>query len=408
VTVDVALPAGMPVAALLPAIVEFAGRASSESPRAWRLDRIGGPTLDESITLADNDVHDGDVLVLARSKAPPLGLLQWDSCQTVADAGPSSEAGSVRTEVTCAWVAVVGSLALCSGTAGQSTFHLLIAMIGTCTAGGFAIASRSAATGLASVPLAAAAGFLAVPSGPGAANVFLAAVAAATTSLLMLRWIDDRSSTLAATACVSTLVAGNAVAPVIGPVPITTVGAALAIVALGALAISGRISILLSGLAPDRQADGADARAVRGHAALTGLVAGCSVGAALGVVLVAVGCRQHDASGAAGAGFGAVVALVLLLRVRTHTDAPRRWALTVAGMVGISTVFVIVVTTLPNQVPWACVMLVTIGLGSSRPARFAAAGRAFAVLEYAALFAVVPLACWVGGVYAMVRGTQLS
>ena len=53
-------------------------------------------------------------------------------------------------------------------------------------------------------------------------------------------------------------------------------------------------------------------------------------------------------------------------------------------------------------------MLVTIGLGASRPPRFAAAVRAFAALEYATLFAVVPLACWVGGVYAMVRGTQLS
>jgi type VII secretion integral membrane protein EccD len=398
----------MPVAALLPAIVELAGQPSSESPRAWRLDRIGGPTLNESITLVDNDVHDGDVLVLAPSNAPPLGLLQWDSCQMVADAGSSSVIGSIRSEVTCVWAAVVGSLALCSGTAAQSTIHLLIAMIGTCAAGGFAIARRSAATGLASVPLAAAAGSLAVPSGPGAANVFLAAVAAATMSLLMLRWIDDGLSTLAATACVSTLVAASAVAPVLGPVPIATVGAALAVVALGVLAVSGRISILLSGLAPDQQGNDADARAVRGHAALTGLVAGCSVGAALGVVLVAFGCHQHDAPGAAGTGFAAVVALVLLLRVRTHADAPRRWALTVAGMISMSTVFVIAVTTLPDQVAWASVTLVTIGLGAGRPPRFAAAGRAFAVVEYATLFAVVPLACWVGGVYATVRGTQLS
>jgi type VII secretion integral membrane protein EccD len=408
VAVDVALPAGTPVAALLPAIVELTGQPSSVSPRGWRLDRIGGPTLDESITLVDNDVHDGDVLVLAPSNAPPLGLLQWDPCQTVADAGSSSDVGSARSEVACVWAAVVGSLALCSGAAGQSTLHLLIAAIGTCTAAGFALAGRSAATGLASVPLAAAAGFLAVPSGPGAANVFLAAVAAATMSLLMLRWIDDGSSPLGATACVSTLVAVSAVAPVVGPVPIATVGAALTIVALGVLAVSGRISILLSGLASDRQADDVDARAVRGHAAVTGLVAGCSVGAALGVVLVAVGCHHHDAPGVAGVGFGAVVALVLLLRVRTHPDAPCRWVLTLAGMVGISTVFVVVVTALPDQVAWASVMLVTVGLGASRPPRFAAAGRAFAVLEYATLFAVVPLACWVGGVYAMVRGTQLS
>jgi hypothetical protein len=144
-------------------------------------------------------------------------------------------------------------------------------------------------------------------------------------SLLMLRWFDDASSTLTATACFSTLVAVGTVAPVVGPVPVATVGAALTVFALAMLAVSGRISILLSGLASDRQADDADARAVRGHAALTGLVAGCSGGAAFGVVLVAVGCHRHGAPGAAGACFGAAVALVLLLRVRTHADAPRRW-----------------------------------------------------------------------------------
>ena len=234
-----ALPAGMPVAALLPAIVELAGQPPSESPQGWRLDRIGGPTMDELITLGDNDVHDGDILVLAPSDAPPLGLLQWDPCRTVAEAGSSPDAGSVRSEVSCVWAAVVGSLALCWGAAGQLAIHLLIAAIGTCTAAGFAIAGRSAAPGLASVPLAAAAGFLAVPSGPGAANVFLAAVAAATMSLLMLRWVDDGSSTLAATACFSTLVAVTGVAPVVGAVPVATVGAALTVVALGALAVSG-------------------------------------------------------------------------------------------------------------------------------------------------------------------------
>jgi hypothetical protein len=163
----------MPVAALLPAIVELAGQPSAESPRGWRLDRIGGPSLDESITLADNDVHDGDVLVLAPSNAPPLGLLQWDRCRTSRRAGcSSSDTGSVRSEVARVWAAVVGSLALCSGAAGQSAIHLLIAAIGTCTAAGFAVAGRSTAAGLASVPLAAATGFLAVPSGPGAANAF--------------------------------------------------------------------------------------------------------------------------------------------------------------------------------------------------------------------------------------------
>ena len=77
-------------------------------------------------------------------------------------------------------------------------------------------------------------------------------------------------------------------------------------------------------------------------------------------------------------------------------------------MISVSAVFAIAATTLSHQVAWASVILVSIGLGASRPPRFAAAVRVFAVLEYATLFAVVPLACWVGGVYALVRGTQFS
>jgi hypothetical protein len=43
-----------------------------------------------------------------------------------------------------------------------------------------------------------------------------------------------------------------------------------------------------------------------------------------------------------------------------------------------------------------------------RPPRLSAGIlRGLETLEYATLVAVVPLACWVGGVYALVRGTHL-
>jgi hypothetical protein len=53
-------------------------------------------------------------------------------------------------------------------------------------------------------------------------------------------------------------------------------------------------------------------------------------------------------------------------------------------------------------------VIVAIGLALLRPPRLkAGALRALERLEYAALVAVVPLACWVCGVYAMVRGMHL-
>jgi type VII secretion integral membrane protein EccD len=405
ITVDVALPVGTPVGALLPTIVALAGQPSRESPRCWRLDRVSGSSLDESITLAENGVHDGELLVLAASDAVPLGLVRWGPCRTVAEAGPPRDVRRFMSEVACIWAAVLGSLALCTRLTGHPSIHLLIAAIGTCSAAAVAVTGRSAASAVASVSLAAASGFLAVPSGPGPANVFLAAAAAASMSLVLLRWTDHWPSALVATACFSALVAVTVITPVVGVVPVATVGAILAVAALGVLAVSGRMSIHLSGLATDQDVN---ERAIRGHATLTGLVGGCSGAAALGTVLIAVGCHRYGAPSLAGAGFATVVGLVLLLRVRTHVDEARRRALASGGLASTSAAFVIIATASPAQVGWVSAAIIALGLGAARPPKLnAAAVRAVEVLEYAALVAVVPLACWVSGVYAMVRGTSL-
>ncbi len=407
--IDVALPSGTPLTALLPDIVELAEPASDEWPRGWRLDRRSGVSLDESITLAENGVHDGDVLVLAASDAPVLGVGRWDPCRTVADAGAPTVGGRpFPFELVSAWAAVVGSAALCIGGAGHSGIHLLVAALAACVAAALAVTVPSPAAGVAATSLASATGFLAVPSGPGAANVFLAAVAATSVSALLLRWTDDSMPTPIATACFSTLVAVAAVPPVLTAMPVAAVGAVLTVTALGLLTMSGRAAVVLSGLAADRDLDEYDQRSIRAHAALTGLIQGCSGGAALGAVLVAVGCLRHEVPAAAGFGFAVVLAVALLLRIRTHVDATRRWALVFAGMVSALAAFGIVVARMPDQVSLASATVVAIGFGLIRPPRLSAgAVRALEVLEYAALVAVVPLACFVGGVYAMVRGTPV-
>ncbi|HEX7826128.1 MAG TPA: type VII secretion integral membrane protein EccD, partial [Mycobacterium sp.] len=209
-------------------------------------------------------------------------------------------------------------------------------------------------------------------------------------------------------ACFSALTAVTAIIPVVAAVPVSTVGAILTVSALGVLALSGRTSILLSGLTTDQHAE-IEERAIRGHATLTGLVGGCTGAAALGTVLVAVGCQRYGAPSLPGAAFAAVTAAVLLLRVRTHVDDARRRSLAIGGLIGISAAIAIAVMAHPDQVGWAGAALIAIGLVSVRPPRLnAPAVRAVEILEYAALVAVMPLACWVGGVYAMVRGTSLT
>jgi hypothetical protein len=77
-------------------------------------------------------------------------------------------------------------------------------------------------------------------------------------------------------------------------------------------------------------------------------------------------------------------------------------------MASVSAAFIIIVVASPDQTGWASATIVAIGLGVVRPPGLkAGASRALEMLEYTALVAVVPLACWVGGVYAMVRGTSL-
>jgi type VII secretion integral membrane protein EccD len=408
VTVDMALPSGTPVGVLLPTIVALTEQPSGEYPQCWRLDRVSGPSLDESITLAENGVHDGELLVLATSDAPALGVVRWGAFRSTAEAGSPGGSSPAMAGVACIWAAVLASLALCANPIGLSSIHLLVAAIGACIAAAVTITGQGTASAVASVSLAAATGYLTVPSGPGPANVFLAVAAAASMSLVLLRWIDQSPSTLVAMTSFSALVAVAVIVPVIAVVPVATGGAILTVSGLAVLTSSGRIAILLSGLAVDRY-DDIDERTIRGHATLTGLIAGCTAAAALGTIVVAVGCHRYGAPNLAGAGFATVVGVALLLRVRTHVDAARRSALCVAGLVSTAAAFTVVVIAYPTQSCWGSAALIAIGLGAARPPRLnAAAVRAVAALEYAALVAVVPLACWVSEFYALVRGASLT
>jgi hypothetical protein len=144
---------------------------------------------------------------------------------------------------------------------------------------------------------------------------------------------------------------------------------------------------------------------------LTGLVIGSAGAAALGAALAASGCADDGRMWPKGAVFAVVVGLVMVLRARTHIDMCRRTALIVGGTTALAAGASLVVVSTPGQANWICLIAIAIGvsmLGGELGATVnPLVRRTVEVSEYFALAAVVPLACWVGGLYGLIRGVSL-
>jgi hypothetical protein len=187
--------------------------------------------------------------------------------------------------------------------------------------------------------------------------------------------------------------------------PITTIGAVLATLAVGTLGVSARLSITTAGLAHAENDVAEMPQATVAHQSLTGIVTGAAVAAALGALLVV--------SGDLGAVLlTAVVGLVLVLRARTHIDIHRRLALISAGAAVMTASCGTIAISAPAQAYWIGFGAVAVGIGVLGRGFGATANvlmrRALDVLEYVALAAMLPLTCWVGDLYGMIRGLGLS
>lgn len=396
--VDVVLPSGTRLAELLPAIVELVDvpAPTGGDARRWRLQRASGTLLDESLSLSGNGVRDGELVILDFDAAPALGPVRHAAYQHVARAAPVGPRGD-------AWIpAAVGvfattlaafALARTVGSDGATANAVVCATAAAAVAVLTVVTGYSTTSSVAVVTLAGTAGFLVVPSGPAAPNVFLAAATALSASLLMLRLSGRTSPALVAIAALSLLTAVVTVAAL----PLTVVGAALSTSALALLGLGPRASTVTAGLGPDRWHGDVAASATAGHAILSGLVAGAAAGAAAGAVVVAV--AGHPGA----APFIGLVALTLALRSRIHADADRRISLTAGGLVALAAGVCALLNTRPGSVVPVAAALVVVGLlAMRRPRGSATVARMLGYVEYAALVAVVPVACWVGGAYTAI------
>jgi type VII secretion integral membrane protein EccD len=429
-TVDLALPAALPVAELLPSIVDMIGVGDGDALSRWRLARLAGPPLDGSMTLAEIGVRDGEILVLARGEPDSPVLRPYDRTTEVAARAADGPDPSAITSAAAAWivaagVAVLGGLTVISGAAG----FLLAA--GTLALVAGAAAVLGARAGRAVLPLAlqqvalvlaVAVGYRIVPGGPDPANFVLAAASGTAASVVLLRAGGRGGVWLTAVAVLGSTTTIAVGAAALWGLPVATLGALLTGLALAVLGGSARLSVvfsgLLSGAGEVADGDGPD-HAVRGRRLLTGLVAGTSGTALFGVVLVAAGGFGVGAGGFGGAApwpvdvaFCAAVGLALMLRSRSHASGWCRTALMFGAMGALTSGLAVFVGMAPAVAFWVATAAVAGGsVALSPPVRITVspvALRAVDALEYAALVAVVPLMCWIAGVFAVVRGLSLT
>ncbi|WP_235624000.1 type VII secretion integral membrane protein EccD [Mycolicibacterium goodii] len=408
VAADLVLPAAMTVSQLLPSIVDAVG-ATADVPRNWYLAPAGGAPLDESMTLAQNDVRDGDVLIL--SGRVPVAPRSYGLIHALTVEAPQPAAPPALRTVGGLWACAVGMVAvLCAdGVARMIVAAVLAAVItaSACAAPRLALPDPvGVSLRILAVVSLAVLGFVAVPADPGPANVFLSAAAAASLGVVMVRTIGGPIEILYAVVAFAVVVAIVAGFAVLLGLAVQAFGAFLGALGMAALSLSARMSIAVAKLTPGEvsAADDVDALAARGHRVLFGLVAGSSAAAALGAVLVAIGARASVTFAAVA--FDAAVGAALLLRGGSYASGWCRTMLSGTGFCALTAMFALVVAWAPAQGNWAGVLAVAGGLAVLGPGTVtsAALGRAADTVEYAALAAVAPLACWLAGVLDMVRG----
>ncbi len=423
-SVDLTLPAAVPVAELIPSIVDTLGGPMPGT--RYHLGRLGASPLPNSTTLMQNGIRDGTALVLSRETPTPPAVRYDDEAEavsaTLGSRAASGQGRGIAAALATVCFTAVSGLALVRyayGAAQRSDISAAVAATGAIAALTMAVAilriRRDPVVGLTlsliATTFAGVAGLLVVPGIPSAPNVLLAAMAAAVTAVLAIRVTHCGAVILAATACCAAITAVAALASVITGAPPHVVGSATALSCLGLIEVAPRVSIQLAGLAPSidhddlRTESELTASTLRAHGWLTSLQAGLAAAAAVGAATAAVSAHRAIA-------LAAVTGGLLVLHTRAGRAPASMFAAT--GIATITTAFIIGAVSLPRQAPWiaalaAAAAAAAIYLGFVGPVDRLSpvARRGGHALECIALAVVTPLTCWTCGAFGAVRGLNL-
>ncbi|MET8942590.1 type VII secretion integral membrane protein EccD [Streptomyces sp. NPDC004542] len=443
-TVDLAVPADVPVADLLPALLRFAGEELEENGLdhgGWVLQRLGERPLDDEGTLESTGLTDGEVLYL-RPHAEELPEVRLDDivdgiAEVTRDRlhGWTPEAGRrlLRAAVVVCVLSALGVLAWPAGpvlprAVTAAVAGLLLLAGGASAARAVGDAAAGATLGFLAVPCLALVGWLlpgGTVSGPDAhhvlgARLLAAGATAAGAAALAIAATAVYTSFFVATATVAAAAACAGLLMSVYDVPADGAGAA---VAAAAVVLGGFVPVLsfkLAGLrmpplpsAAQELQEGIEPYSAGDVATRAELAGGWMTALYAATGTICAGClvalvRLPSLPGTLTAG---TLSLLLLLHGRGLVNVRQRLALVVPGLCGALLLVVGAAARLspsdrPALVAGLLAVAAALAIASwTVPGRRMLPywGRAAELLQSLLAIGLLPLTLWVLGVFGALR-----
>ncbi|WP_174187952.1 type VII secretion integral membrane protein EccD [Nocardia barduliensis] len=453
--VDMAIPVDVPVALVIPSVVDMVAQHSRTNdfdnegeryePAEWVLARIGHPPFSNSLSLGEHGVRDGELLMLeSASHTAPTPLFD-DIMYNVAIADTdhyrswTPRVARITGSVLAAITMIVGCLGLLLSPGSLpigvgGSIALVVAILLVVTA--MVLSRMYGDTGTALVlggcalPAAFSAGMLFVPDHYGWAHVLLGSVLAGATAVLAWRVTGVGLALFIGVATLAAYAVPAALVGLLTGQPERAIGAGAAALGLAGLSLAPRISMLLAKLPlppvpspgtpiDPTEDDPDDHRALptmevlrvkseRARMYLAGLVAATTLVTAVGA-LAATDPEAADPYWP-GIALALVCAAVLMFRSRTYAGAEQAVVL-IAGGAAIVLVMLVGAGFAMHQplavfgaAMVALVAALILGIIIPNQSATPPMRRGVELLEYTFVAAVLPLVFWVANLYSLVRG----
>jgi type VII secretion integral membrane protein EccD len=415
---DFTLPAHVPIAELIPAVVDLTGRNDFAETGA-HLTRVSGEVLNTAATLAQCAIPDGELLILTSAAARPAPAVTFDVSTAVVDTmasltRPSWPTASRRAgRIVLSWVAAVLLVVLGGAMLDpNATRHSSIGAVAAVAALTGAVAVRrdrtlATALGVLAATFAGLTAASASPDHPGLPSFLLAMAASSAVSLVSWRLLDCAPLVFLPFAAATMAAAAATVGAVAGWWPATAGGPMLATVSLATLAMSARLSVHSAGLSTaGLPGTDLELKTRTAHHRLTALIVTAAAAAALGTVVTAATAVRPVAA----TGLITVVGSALLLKAYRRLDPYHVVTLFVSSGIAATSLIGLCALKAPVSMPWLCGGLLAVGIGAgwfgqARQRRLpSAVRRAIAVLDVAVSAAIVPSAAAAAGVFTALPG----